>query len=1073
MRWWLGCLACVSAVAALEQPVLEPQTGHSGRVECVAYSPDGRLLASASDDCTIILWRVADGTVWRTLRGHTGIAYSVAFSPDGRTLASGGGEGVVRLWDVASGQRDGEPLRGHHNEVSAVAFSPDGTSIASAGYDRVVRLWDRVTHKPKGQPLKGHVGSIKGITFSPDSRFVASAGDDRTVRLWDVTTGLASGQPFLGHGGPVTTVLFSRDGQTLVSASADKTIRTWDVATGERKEARFAGHIHEVNGLALSPNGRTLASAGGFDDATVRLWDLSTGRALGPPLRCRTWGLFGVSFSPDGGTVAAAGSSGTIQLWNVLSGRLSASLSGQTSRVRSVAFSPDGRLIAAAGDHKGIRLWDVASGQPVGQPWQGHTNYVCSVAFAPDGRTAASGGADGTIRLWNVATGRPTHPPLEGHTTEVSAVAFSPDGRTLASASFDRTLRLWDLATGQPKGTPLRGHARWAHCVTFSPDGRTLASGASDHSVRLWDVATCQPIGKPLLGHEGAAAGLDFSPDGATLASGGNNTVRLWNPITGLQLGEPLSRHTAEITAVSFSKDGRTLASGSADRTIRLWDMRAADHRSCVLTGHTGAVLTLALSPDGRLLASADIEGAVRIWDVESHTTRAILYNLDDGADYLTVTPEGYYTGSLEGTRLVRWRINDQLYPADQFESTFHRPDLVAKALAGEPLPADAPVVNSAHTPPLVDLTTDAGAAELVGDRVKVRLVITPGAADAQIKRVELKLNGRAVDLSRAQDVAATGAGGATRSLSFGAKDFDVVAATPTADKQVVVTGSVQLQAGDETARLLASAWDEQDLRGDSQVVEVKRKPAEVVRPPLLFLLAVGVTKYQTPAYDLNYPHADAQDLAALFARQQGRAFGGVVTKTLTNADAKARSLRTWLAWLRTAPGPNDIAVLLFSGHGVRGPAGLYFCTHEADAAALKQTCVAWNEVDDALAKCRARQVVMLLDCCHAGAFGGQQASVDDLADRLVKRAGVMVIASSRGEETSKESPEWGHGAFTKAVLEGLGGQADPYKRGYVTVTALIDYVSARVEELTGQSQHPWLPRAEQFDTGLVLARTK
>ncbi|WP_379498493.1 hypothetical protein [Nonomuraea thailandensis] len=578
--------------------------------------------------------------------GHSGEVRDVAFSPDGHLMATASDKGTVRMWNASTHQPLGPPLTGHTAMVNGAAFSPDGTMLVTASTDQTLRLWDVTGRRTAGEPLTGHTGVVTGVAFSPDGRLVVSAGADGTLRVWNPATRLAVGKPLTGHDGPITAVTISPDGSTIASSGNDKTVRLWNLTTRRPIGRPLTGHTSLTNGVAFSPDGRILASTSG--DKSVRLWNVATGTPAGDPLHGHTNVTYGVAFSPDGRILASSGWDKTVRLWDVATRRpLGTPLTGSTSSVFNISFSPDGSALGGGDSDGSLLIWRLRT-----TLLPGHTDAVYAVALGPGG-VAATASDDRTVRLWGISGNQPLGPPLTGHTAEVRAMAFGPRGDLLVTGSWDGTLRLWDTTSRKQLGAPLTGHTGWIRGVAISPDEALIATAGMDTTVRLWDTATREQLGTPLAGHTNSVTGVAFSPDGRTLATAANDTtVRLWDVTTRTPLGDPLTGHTSAVRDVAFSPDGATLATVGDDKTVRLWDTGSRT-RIAALTGHTAEVLKVAFSPDGHELASTGLDKTVRLWDLRSRSATAT-FTASTGLAGVAYVPGGLLTGGVTGD-LLRW----------------------------------------------------------------------------------------------------------------------------------------------------------------------------------------------------------------------------------------------------------------------------------------------------------------------------------------------------------------------------------------------------------------------------------
>lgn len=558
-------------------------------------------------------------------RGHQEGVTCVAYSPDGKRIASGAGnrflrygghDNTVRVWDAASGEEIA-CFRDHSECVNSVAFSPDGQRIASAA--RTVRVWDAASAKQLAW-LRGYRLSVYGIAFSPDGSRIVTGMEDGTIRIWDATSGVELAC-LHGHTDPVWAVAFSPDGQHIGSGaggakgSVDNTIRVWDAISGTQLIC-FRGHELAVQSVAFSFNG--LHIVGGSRDGTIRVWDVISGAelvCLGP---YSVW-VNSVAFSPDGQRIIAGFSDRTIRLWNAANGAELFSLKGHDESVSSVSFAPNGQQVVSGSTDKTVRLWD-AVGSARQARLHEHETRIHSVAFPADGQYIATGpylhdrGASCVILVWRTATGTQVA-ALRGHKDTVDCLSFSPHGQHLASGSWDGWIGIWDVASADQLAW-LLGDVHGVRGISFSPDGHRLASAGRGGTVCVWNMSGAKTVCQ--RSHNASVESVVFSADGTHVAAGAmDGTIWIWDATSGAQLMS--FRDPDPVNRIAFSPDRRCIFSAHepSDRLcVKCWDVATS---TCleVIEGRTWEIAVEHRNP----LWQASLRGVETV--IESTTSRS------------------------------------------------------------------------------------------------------------------------------------------------------------------------------------------------------------------------------------------------------------------------------------------------------------------------------------------------------------------------------------------------------------------------------------------------------------------
>jgi WD40 repeat protein len=919
------------------------------------------------------------------------------------------------------------------------------------------------------------------------------------------------------HTAPIWHIAVDSRARWLVTVSTDKTARIWDIASGRLQSVlrppigpNSEGRLYAV---AMSPDGSVVAlggwtqSNGGRsqlapEGQAICLFDRGSGRMVR-----RIDGLpgviFGLAYSPDGRFLVAtlAGSAG-IRVFKADTGDFVAEDTdyGDDSYVADV--SRDGRVVTSSDDGF-VRLYrlDKSGLRPLTKAAAPGGKRPFGVRFSPDGQLIAVGFKDSiAVNVLDGSTLALRYAPESqgGHpNATLSSVGWSVDGQflyatgALESRNNVRVVRQWPQA-GQGRPRDALAATNTVMDLRPLPDGSVaFASGNPDWGILDSNGQRKHVVEAPTADLRDFDDGFLVSRDARTVRfsfkDGGDAPAR-FNVDEGLQPddatapplaaprteapglaiahtrsgapaqlnGQPLPVDSSERShSVAIAPDGERFALATQwavylfDRSGRkLWRAAAPD-----------AVWAVNVSGDAQTVVTANADGTIRWYDIRDGREKLAFFPHADGKRWVAWTPSGYYQASPGGEDLIGWHINRgrdasaDFFPASRLRDRFNRPDIVARAL-GAPSETDAlRLANSdngrkpetsksvvqAVLPPVVEIVAPQDGASVREGSVTIRYS-TRVPSDAPVTGLRARVNGQQIKLPDARGLTVVGTGDAK----------ELTIPVPQRDSEIQLFA--ENKNGVSSPATVHLVWS--GARNASAAADTYK--------PKLYVLAVGVSKYANANYDLGLASKDARDFADVLIKQKGALYEEVQVRLLTDAEATKDSILDGLEWLQHQVTAHDVGMMFLAGHGTNDNSGkYYFLPYNADVEKLLRTGVPQSDIRDTLSSL-AGKAVFFVDTCHSGnALGtaktrGLDNDINGFVNDLASAEnGVVVFTASTGRQLSLEDPAWGNGAFTKAVVEGLGGKADFQHSGRITLKALDYYVAERVKQLTGGKQSP------------------
>lgn len=950
-----------------------------------------------------------------------------------------------------------------------------------------------------------HTASVQRIGVDAADRYLVTGSEDKTVRVWDLSTGrlLQTLRPPIAAGdeGKIYAVAITPDGKTVACGgwtgyAWDRSVSLYlfDRESGQLRR-RITGLPNVPHHLVYSRNGEFLAAALG-DKAGIRVYRAPDYALVASDTNYGA-AAYGADFDGSGRLVTAA-LDGFVRLYN-------SPLAGARRGGSDKNFAPLAKKEAPGGGRPG------------------------SARFSPDGSLIAVGFVD-TLNV-DVLSGKDLtlrySPSTSGATQEnFSRICWSADGSALYAAGRPRgaesRIRRWSQ---QGRGDYVDLSAAKNTILDIVPLAKGgVAFGASDPSFGAFNARDERILlqNTRITDYSGARGVLSVSNEGALaqFASGARSSIRFSVSERLLEETAPPRRaaaDAADAAAPSRVQPPRTSADGldvrdwkdtnvpklngrrlpllplETARSLAItpdaqgfvlgtdWQLRCFDRSGAPRWSVPGPGIAWAVNVagNGRVAVAAFGDGTLRWYRMRDGKELCALFPQNDKQRWALWTPRGYYDASPGGEDLVGWHINNgaeraaDFFPASRFRSTYYRPDMVAKITAtvdeaaalevankeAGRKPQPAPAIEEA-LPPLVAIRVPTDGAEVSAAQITFQYEVR-SPSGAPVTEVRALVDGRpAGDARGLIEVPADPSHGVARTIRL---------TIPERDCEVSLIAVNRFAASvPATARLF---W-----RGRAAPAPV---PAPDVLKPKLYVLVVGVGQYADPGLTLRYPAKDARDFAAALQKQKGGLYRDLVVKVLTDAAATKEAILDGLEWIQKETTSKDVAMVFLSGHGANDPNGIYyFLPAGFQRERFKSTGVPFSDIKTTL-QVLAGKVLFFVDTCHSGnvlgtarSRGGASVDIAGLVNELTSAEnGAVVFAAATGRQSALEDPAWNNGAFTKALVEGIGGKADYLGKGKITVNMLDVYISERVKELTGGRQTPTTTKPETIADFPVAVR--
>jgi WD40 repeat protein len=1000
------------------------ETGHTSWISSISVTPDGKYLITGADDTQIKIWSLAAGKEIKTLSGHFAQGVKTEVTPDGSKLVSCGFDGQIIVWDIASGQI----LRTFKEDgwIVGLSVTRDSKNVIISTIRNRTIMYDIETGKQiQTFPTTAYVPILSKVT--PDNMYFAMVSKDSVITIFDINTGKTV-KTLKKHDkqATVNAIFFAPNEKTLYSCDTSGNVYAWDTKRGSVKHNMKKSGT-PIFALSLSADGKTFFSGG--EDKTVNMWDTETGKLL------KTIELNGVitgMVTLPNSTNIAVGTNNDLSIISTDTGEIVSHISS-TSKWKKIDMVLDDKDIFKASIVDFSFTNDININHLEGDKLTSKklfhsdaTGYLDLPSISKNMKRVASYNNQDGLTIIDADTGKVISKIKNSdRITPISAVSMSlsEDGKYIIALGFG-TLEIIDVETGKS---------------TYK--GQFKVPGTSFYIASI-----------KLRGNKAYMGGMDMVTKKGIVA------------IYDLNSHETITSFLTDvhnITGIAPSPDGKVVAAATSAGTLHIFDSSTGQLIKD-MQGNANNVGSLEFTKDGKLLVSAGVDKMIRYWDIAEG--KEILANgfFDDG-EWISITPDGYFAASENGAKHLLIQTGAmEVSSIDQYYEQFYRPDIVASA--AESLTdgtayavLDKPELKLAEIKPAPSIEIINAATNIDTEDLKIELKITPKAED-EYGQIRLYVDGALIKTDN------------DRALHLKESELSIYKAY-----------TIKLPKGEHSIKAIVFN-KENTMQSKDAVVNIV-STYEFTRKPNIYAVVIGINKYKNPAISLKYAVDDARLFAETIKESTKSLFGEVnVSLLTTEGETSKEHIANTLKSLQNI-NPQDMFIFYVASHGLVEDAKYHMITSNVGALStrkIQQDAISQDELKEMIANIPTTKKFIILDTCNSGAMGKSlevalltRGLSENMAMKVLSRAvGSTIISASSSAQEALEGYK-GHGLLTYILTQGLRGEADTDKDGFVKTLEIANYVEDTVPEIAEKvfkrAQYPYV---SPLGAGFPLTKT-